>query len=361
MKFEVGSKVRIKEGLTIGEYERENNSSLDFVEDMDEYVGLDATITHVDERTGNYELDADDGEFYWSIGMLEHFEFKPKFELGDKVKLTSTIGVPDCVEVGDIATIVCVPTYENGFYEIETDKDGCKWVADDTDLEPIEPSLKFKVGDRVKVKEDLVRKRRYPNNKGRFVTFVDLMEKYRGEEATIARITSTDFYGLDIDGGFWSWSCDMLDSIEEVKEVEGVEEMKKINDYEVGTRVSVLSTLGVPHRVSIGDTGVLVSKMSKNEYIIQMDRDNRTWFVYGDDLKLISEPKSTVVESSNTVTITNDSLATYIRVGDVTIAVPVSCPMGYSRKHPDDDYNPTIGEGIALKRMLDDGGKKGLF
>lgn len=67
--------------------------------------------------------------------------------------------------------------------------------------------MKFKVGDKVKIREDL--------SCGRFggVYFSNSMKRYRGKEAKITYISpDDDTCHLDIDGDNWWWSEDMLET-----------------------------------------------------------------------------------------------------------------------------------------------------
>ena len=74
MKFKVGDKVRIRKDLK--SIERYNGIS--FTVEMEEYRGKVAEITKI--IFDNYELDIDDGEWFWSDNMLEHV---PNLENGD--------------------------------------------------------------------------------------------------------------------------------------------------------------------------------------------------------------------------------------------------------------------------------------
>lgn len=65
--------------------------------------------------------------------------------------------------------------------------------------------MKFKVGDKVKIREDFSRTKHYK------VTPISNMEKYRGRIARVKRISSEGNYNLDIDGMSWYWSDDMLE------------------------------------------------------------------------------------------------------------------------------------------------------
>lgn len=66
--------------------------------------------------------------------------------------------------------------------------------------------MKFKVGDKVKIKENLSCK------KYGAMYFASSMRRYRDKEAKITYISPDgDFCHLDIDSGSWEWSEDMLE------------------------------------------------------------------------------------------------------------------------------------------------------
>lgn len=67
--------------------------------------------------------------------------------------------------------------------------------------------MKFKVGDKVRIKKDLK-----PGSYG-WVHFDELMSKYRGKQTTVKECLTCDthdYYHLSIDDSGWSWSEDML-------------------------------------------------------------------------------------------------------------------------------------------------------
>ncbi|MBU5487007.1 hypothetical protein KQI77_02360 [Clostridium sp. MSJ-8] len=68
--------------------------------------------------------------------------------------------------------------------------------------------MKYKVGDKVKVREDLEVDKKYGNK-----DFIDLMEQYKGKIVTIASIES-NYYVIEEDNGTWAWTDEMLESIE---------------------------------------------------------------------------------------------------------------------------------------------------
>lgn len=66
MKFKVGDKVKIKEDLSFGHY-----STVYFSTPMKGYRGKEAKITYVSPYDGTFNLDIDNGNWWWSEDMLE--------------------------------------------------------------------------------------------------------------------------------------------------------------------------------------------------------------------------------------------------------------------------------------------------
>lgn len=95
----------------------------------------------------------------------------------------------------------------------------------------------YKVGDKVKIREDLEIDRRY--NK---CLFIEDMEKYKGKIATITRVTTTQHdnfgkisdYDIDIDDGDWCWTDDMFE-----------DECKYPSKFKIGDEVRVRKDLEV--------------------------------------------------------------------------------------------------------------------
>lgn len=65
--------------------------------------------------------------------------------------------------------------------------------------------MKYKVGDKVKIRSDLVSDKYYGTN-----DFVEPMKKYLGEVATIISVGNYD-YSIDIDDDSWYWTDEMFE------------------------------------------------------------------------------------------------------------------------------------------------------
>jgi hypothetical protein len=70
--------------------------------------------------------------------------------------------------------------------------------------------MKYKVGDKVRIREDLIIKEQYND-----LTFVPDMVQYMGKVATITAIRFEDAYGIDLDGCNWCWTDEMFEDIED--------------------------------------------------------------------------------------------------------------------------------------------------
>ena len=68
--------------------------------------------------------------------------------------------------------------------------------------------MKFKVGDRVKVKEDIIKPEQYDD-------ITEEMYEFAGQIATITGIDSGSNISLDIDKGHWLWYEDTLEPFNE--------------------------------------------------------------------------------------------------------------------------------------------------
>ena len=66
--YQIGDKVKIHDNLSIG-----THGNVDFVMEMSTYLGMEATITDID-FDGDFSLDVDNGEYYWSKEMVSPLE-----------------------------------------------------------------------------------------------------------------------------------------------------------------------------------------------------------------------------------------------------------------------------------------------
>ena len=69
-KYEVGNKVLLRKDLEVGKMYK----GCSFAESMKQYIGKEAIIKKVD-YDGDYKIDLDDGEWYWTDDMFEVVDF----------------------------------------------------------------------------------------------------------------------------------------------------------------------------------------------------------------------------------------------------------------------------------------------
>lgn len=103
MKYKVGDKVKIREDLIVG-----NTYGADsFADEMEQYKGKTATITYI---CGNrYDIDLDDGDWYWTDEMFEDDVEKANIPMTVADLLNKTN-----VEVGGLIITVYYP---NAYFE----------------------------------------------------------------------------------------------------------------------------------------------------------------------------------------------------------------------------------------------------
>lgn len=69
--------------------------------------------------------------------------------------------------------------------------------------------MKYKVGDKVKVRRDLVNGKSYG-------TYFFYMDKWEGEVVTISDVNSCkNFYSIEEDKGKWAWTDEMFEDVSE--------------------------------------------------------------------------------------------------------------------------------------------------
>lgn len=112
----------------------------------------------------------------------------------------------------------------------------------------------LKVGDKVKIKQDLELGKFYNNCR-----YQTPMEKYAGKVATITSVfqdSETEVnYNLNIDIGEWFWDSEMLISLEEDNSYNKKERMSMINHKNKTFSEDVVKEmLSQPARFTLGDT-----------------------------------------------------------------------------------------------------------
>lgn len=158
-----------------------------------------------------------------------------RFKVGDKVKVKSNLvaceyysdifcnGVMPAIG-GEILTIDRVVISIPSFYEVKENG----WIWADDMLEPVENNnteenaiMKFKVGDKVKVRSDLIVGHAYYSaDRTYYDTVAPAMKEYAGKIVTIDMVIETiGGYRIKEDADHWRWTDEMFESKEEEKKM----------------------------------------------------------------------------------------------------------------------------------------------
>lgn len=179
----VGDTVLIRDDLEVGEEYGENDSMLH--EGMKQYLGKISVVTH-NYRDGDVDLEIDD-ENFWNIEML----------------------------VGKV-----VPKEEELDFDFEFDE---LPVLEEPVVEPVAVAkapleFKYKVGDKVRVREDLIVGNNYSHAEGTlrenvYDVVVSPMGDLRGKEATITEVDAWGNGKYSISGSEHNWTDGMLEAV----------------------------------------------------------------------------------------------------------------------------------------------------
>lgn len=171
----------------------------------------------------------------------------------------------------------------------------------------------LKVGDKVKVREDLAIRQRMGYNRLCFVT--GEMRKYIGEVVTISKINNYDRYSIKEDNNKHRWTEDMFDRVEEdnnIKELTFKEVIVNIKEDEVweSNDISIFKT---KDDISIdwkngGDNGVLIFddekfKLKRKQYNFE---EAFKFFEKGREIESVVSRKCFKIRDSVSVYITKD-------------------------------------------------------
>ena len=133
-----------------------------------------------------------------------------KFKIGDKVRFIGDIKkheqydnednyIGDFIKKYDSFTI---KNFTGIYYEL---KENPFWSFDENELELVK--TKYKIGDKVKVREDLVTNELYEKE-----IFVDEMNIYKGKTTRIENVFENGEYTL-VDCNYWAFTDEMLEPV----------------------------------------------------------------------------------------------------------------------------------------------------
>ena len=142
-----------------------------------------------------------------------------RFKIGDKVQVRTDL--EEGKEYGSCIFVSGMEKYDGKIYEIEQILQnvqcyrlkGASYSWTDKMLEPVEEEkkMRFKVGDKVRVRKGLVAGHRYNG-----ITFTESMKKYEGEILTIEGIKKDCYL---VKGDIWNWTDEMLEEVTEKPQV----------------------------------------------------------------------------------------------------------------------------------------------
>ena len=175
MRYKVGDKVRIKSIDWYNENKDEDGivelSTHVFAPGMSQFCGKTLTINSVDNFDKKYKMTEDGCYFDWTDEMIEGLveeETKPKFKVGDKVRIKSldwynnnsnswgAVCFSDTPSFTSLMKQYCgkvmtIAEITNGMYRMKEDNSVFDWTDEMIEgLVEEETKPKFKVGDRIK-------------------------------------------------------------------------------------------------------------------------------------------------------------------------------------------------------------------
>ena len=165
-KFNVGDKVIIRKDLKVGK----SYNGYIFTSRMERYKGKEATVITAsrEKNPSTYKLDIDDKFYCWTDDMLENIDKNLNKDNLEENKMTKGFSVGDRVVIKD-------------YLKVGSSYNGC--------------------------------------------VFVSSMKSHRGKTATVVtanykEFTKTFVYRLDIDGGCYCWTNDMLTPADEITSIQ---------------------------------------------------------------------------------------------------------------------------------------------
>ena len=131
-----------------------------------------------------------------------------KYKVGDKVRVREDLEVNKAYgeEVfvsqmtpfkGKEVTISYIDSY--GYYRIKEDSKGLRWTD-----EMLSPVTRYKIGDKVIVREDLISGERYGKD-----VFTSTMVSFKGKVVTISKVIGFK-YEIEEDDKTWNWTDEMF-------------------------------------------------------------------------------------------------------------------------------------------------------
>ena len=153
---------------------------------------------------GNQWIHGDAPFEIWNATELE--ECTLKYKVGDKVKIVGNSS-GHFFHNGDIVTVTLIDSNDRSF-DCE-DNDGSDWRVAECDIEKVEGTMKFKVGDKVTIKSKAEIVKAYGNVNDMPGEWNDDMDEYCGKTGEIISI-SDDRYRVDFGNRKWTYGVKAL-------------------------------------------------------------------------------------------------------------------------------------------------------
>ena len=247
-KYKVGDKVKIRDGLEDGEM----YGNVVFVYGMKKHKEITISRIEIKDEEALY---VSDNNYYYTEEMIEGLVSNNKYKVGDRVKVKGDL------VVGERYGGTMFASGMKGYREItirslETRIDGkCVYISEEdrycyTDemIEGLALNNKYNIGDRVRIKENLVVGKYYGSN-----SFVENMKPY--EEITIKKVL---FYDGNIEyiseENYYYYTDEMIEGL--------IEEEK--GDVDMKTRLNIIEAGNMP----VGTRFRLFDKEGNEENLI---------------------------------------------------------------------------------------------
>ena len=152
------------------------------------------------------------------------------------------------------------------------------------------------------------------------------------------------------DSGYELFQTVEASDIEHIKE-----EVKPKMKFKAGDKVRVINNDSHHHFFEIGQVVEVESIYKDGAYncIQKMDTNIYSQILYDENIELVEDEKIVGNIDSKVVHLKPNSLAQFIRIGDVVIAVPKEVPIGIATCHDDDEFCEDSGRGIAFERLIE--------
>ena len=195
---------------------------------------------------------------------------------------------------------------------------------------------KYKVGDKVKVREDLVVGEKY----GKHIAIDDMVE-FKGKEVTIKTVIDNNF-GYGIEETNYTWTNEMFEGL--------VDEIKP--SFKIGDTVEIILIHFLDGGwIQLGETAIISKLGTSGCDIVREGKID--FYVYYNQIKLIKEAPQLVEETSEPMSIPNKGTIKYRTTDNgITYITLNGHNSGKSIKSDKDESSNEIGILLSVARSL---------